>query len=52
MFLLTRSALATAQALALSFIVGACASAPQPGLEDSVREVAPAQAVPMSDEGF
>ena len=30
MFLLTRSALATAQALALSFIVGACASAPQP----------------------
>ncbi len=30
MFLLTRSAPASARALALSFIVGACASAPQP----------------------
>jgi len=30
MFLLTRAAPATAQALALSFLVGACASAPQP----------------------
>ncbi len=30
MFLLTRSAPATVRALALSFLVGACASAPQP----------------------